>query len=251
MFQQQRYDKILEILKSKKTISNEKLCSQIFCSPATLRRDLIQLEKMGLIRRYRGGVSIVMGANTEYSYTFRDMENRQAKENIAMLTLNFLQSGMSLFLDSSSTVLNVCPFLKEYNNITVVTNGISTAFYLLENACADTYIAGGYIKPGSSSIVGELSGRFIENFQADLALLSCRGADENGIYEADHQQALIKQKMMKNAKSTLLLCDSSKFGHSYFFRLGAYQDFEAVITEKALPEKIENAIITTGCEVLY
>ncbi len=251
MFQEQRCDKILEILKAKKNASIESLCKDVYCSIATMRRDLMELEKMGLVQRRRGGASIVTGANAEYSHTFRDMKNQKEKAYICSIADNFISNGFSIFLDSSSTVFSICPMLEKYNNISVVTNGIATAFSLAESGCADTYIAGGHIKSGSVSIVGEFSSEFIKNFKADLAILSCRGIDEQGTYEANQQQALVKQQMMKNAKSTIVLCDSSKFSQSYFYKLSGFANIEAVITDKKPDENIIKAIIQTGSDIMY
>lgn len=251
MFQTERCDRILELLQQKKNLSLEKLCRELFCSPATVRRDLIELEKMGLVVRRRGGVSLVMSGNNEYSYTFRDMANREAKQFICSLADNFLADGMSIFMDSSSTVLNMCPFIKAHSRMTVVTNGISTAFNLIENECADTYIAGGHIKTGSTSVVGEHAGEFIGRYKADLAILSCRGMDGQGVYEANQEQALVKQQMLKNAKQTILLCDAGKFGQSFFYRLTGFQSVSAVLTDKKPADEICEEILAAGCEILY
>jgi len=185
MFKSERGVKIMDLFKAKKQLSLDYLYNELFCSKATLRRDLMELENMGLIHRNRGGASIVVSGNNEYSYTFRDIENRDAKLHICQLAADFLSDGMSIFLDSSSTVLNICPYLKEKKHVTVVTNGIATAFNLIENQCAETYISGGYIKNASTSIVGEHSANFFDKYNADLAILSCRGVDKSGLYEAN------------------------------------------------------------------
>lgn len=251
MFQAQRCEKILEILNKKKTVSIESLCKQTYCSVATMRRDLIELEKAHLIIRRRGCASIIDSANTEYSYTFRDTEHKSEKEYICSIAQNFLSDGLSIFLDSSSTVFSMCNLLEKYKNISVVTNGIATALSLAQSGCANTFIAGGQVKNGSASIVGEFSSDFVKNFKADLAILSCRGIDHQGAYEASHQQALVKQQMIKNAKTTILLCDSSKIGHSSFYKLCDYKKLEAVITETVPPDSLIKAVENTSCEIMY
>jgi len=251
MFKSERCNKIMDLLKVKKLLSLDYLCTELFCSKATLRRDLIELEEMGLIHRKRGGVSLVVSGNNEYSYTFRDMENRAAKLYICQLAADYLSDGMCIFMDSSSTVLNICPYLKEKKHITVVTNGIATAFNLIENQCAETYISGGYIKNASTSIVGEHAANFFDKYKADLAILSCRGIDKYGLYEANQQQAFVKQHMMANAKKTIVLCDSSKWGQSFFYKLTSFQNISAIITEAKPHEDILAGILINDCEVIY
>lgn len=251
MLKSERSNKIMELLKVKKILSIDHLCNELFCSKATLRRDLLELEDMGLINRVRGGVSLVVSGNSEYSYTFREMENRDSKLYICQLAADFLSDGMSIFMDSSSTVLNICPYLKEKKHITVVTNGIATAFNLIENQCAETYIAGGYIKNASTSIVGEHAASYFDKYNADLAILSCRGIDADGLYEANQQQAFVKQHMIANAKKTIVLCDSSKLGKNFFYKLTSFHNISAVITEIKPQEDILKSILSADCELIY
>lgn len=251
MVRSQRHETILNLLRAKKHLSVQDLSATLFCSPSTLRRDLIELEKMGLIHRQHGGASLALGANIEYSSTFRETEHVAEKEYICSLTRDFLANGMAVFLDSSSTVLRMCPILEQYRNITVVTNGIRTALQLNESATIDAYITGGHLKKGSTSLVGELAGSFLDGFRADLAICSCRGIDTQGCYEADQDQASIKQHMMRNAKTALLLCDSSKFGHTFFYKMASFSQFDAVVSNEAPPGPLRRAITSTGCELLY
>ena len=56
----------------------------------------------------------------------------------------------------------------------------------------------------------------INNFHADICFMSCRGLDRFGSYEANYNQALLKQQMIANADLTVLLADSSKFNTSHY-----------------------------------
>ena len=251
MFQTQRYNLVIEVLNRKKSASIETLCKETFCSVATMRRDLIALEKSGLITRNRGGATIAVGANAEYSYDFRDTKQQNEKAYIAKIAKDFIADGMSLFLDSSSTVFPICKVLEAHKNISVVTNGIVTGFSLAHNPALNAYISGGQIKSKSAAIVGAFSTDFIQNFKADLAIISCRGIDKDGVYEASEEQVLIKRQMMKHAKATILLCDNSKFGNTYFYKLCDFSELETVITDKSPPKIIEEAMLPFGCECLF
>lgn len=251
MLSKERSEEILKILKTKKQVSTKYLCEKLYCSIATIRRDLIELEKAGMVKRCHGGVTLIPSYNMEYPHMFREMENQKEKNYICKLALDFISNGYAIFLDSSSTVSNICPMLKDYNNLTIVTNGVKTALDLVQLDSVTTFIAGGQLKSGSTSIVGELTGGFIDNFKADISIISCRGLDENGAYEANQTQALVKQHMIRNSKSTILLCDSSKFSTSHFYKLDSFANIEAIITDKKPAAKIFNSILQAGCEVIY
>ncbi|HEX2925802.1 MAG TPA: DeoR/GlpR family DNA-binding transcription regulator [Ruminiclostridium sp.] len=251
MYSKERTDKIIDILKTKKHVSTAYLCQQLFASPSTIRRDILELEKSGVIKRSHGGVTLLPSSNIEYSYIFREMENQKEKNYICNLALDFISNGYAIFLDSSSTVGSICPMLQKYTNLTVVTNGVKTGLELAQMDSITTFIAGGQLKSGSTSVVGELSGNFIDKFHADLAVISCRGLNEEGAYEANQMQALVKQHMIENSKATILLADSSKFGQTHFYKLSSYKGLTAVITDKQPSSRILNSILNDGCEVFY
>ena len=246
-----RTESILELLITHKKMSVEQLCEALFCSPSSLRRDLIALEATGSVRRVRGGAVFVAGAGVDYSSDFRENVNVSEKEYICSIASDFLASGMSLFLDSSSTALKICPILERLRNITVVTNGIGTALALNHCDHVDTFITGGHLRKGSATLLGEPSGDYIDGFKADLALISCRGIDAGGVFEADPEQARIKQHMIANAQKTILLADHTKFGTHYFHRLCRFDQLMAVITDQAPAKEIEVEIQNTGCEMIY
>ncbi|HEY5584664.1 MAG TPA: DeoR/GlpR family DNA-binding transcription regulator [Ruminiclostridium sp.] len=251
MYSKERLDNIIDILRSKKHVSAAYLCEKLYASPSTIRRDILELEKSSIVIRTHGGVTLIPSSNIEYSYIFREMENKEEKNYICNLALDFISNGYAVFLDSSSTVSNICPILQKYTNLTIVTNGVKTALELAQIDSITTYIAGGQLKLGSTSVIGELTGNFIDNFHADLSIISCRGINEDGAYEANQMQALVKQHMINNSTATILLCDSSKFNQSHFYKLSSFKNIEAVITDKQPSSKILNSILKEGCEVLY
>lgn len=247
----ERTDDILALLKQKKKMTVDELCAAFYCSPATMRRELVKLEKTGAIKRMRGGAVLRSGTNFDYSALYRMSVNIREKQYICSLAQDFIRSGMSLFLDSSSTVEQLCPYIAEIPGMTVLTNGINTALLLNANENTDTYITGGHIERGSNTVLGELAGNFTDNFRADLAILSCRGLDKQGAYEANHLQWLIKKHMIEHAKEAILLCDSTKFDKSYFHCLGTFERFIAVITDRKPDGEICEAIENAGCELIY
>ncbi len=57
----ERQEKILDLLKTSRFLSNAKLMEKLSVSEATIRRDLSKLAKQGLIRRLRGGAETIEG----------------------------------------------------------------------------------------------------------------------------------------------------------------------------------------------
>ena len=63
----ERHEQILQILMEKKSVTVGELSKTMFVSDATIRRDLSQMEKEGLIKRSHGGAVLFESTNDETS----------------------------------------------------------------------------------------------------------------------------------------------------------------------------------------
>ena len=243
----ERMERILEILKRRKIISTIELEALMYCSTSTLRRDLIELEKEGKILRGHGEVRLLNANNMEYIYSARVREEEEkGKQHIAEIASTFLTNNQSIFIDSSSTAAMIVPYLEKLKNLCIITNGIDIARKLNEFENVTLFLSGGHINYGTNSSLGE----FINNFHADLSIISCRGLDKYGAYEANHKQARIKQQMIKNSEKSLLLADHSKFNTSHYFKLAHYNDIDCIITDTP-PIKTFQMEVEQVCEILW
>lgn len=251
MHYNERQEVILSILKRKKVLKTSELQSQVFCSQSTLRRDLIELEKAGVIFRNHGRVNYLPEKNVEFSSLYRETENTDAKEIISKLATILLADGMSLFIDSSSTVEYILPHLTPYKNIVLITNNYKLGEFISNSENITGFLIGGKIKDYSSSIIGSHTHNFIREFKPDFTIFSCRGIDNSGIYEADQEQASIKKQMIENSKKCILLIDSSKFGKSHFYRLSDFRNIDYIVTNQKPEQELMEILDDNQCEVIY
>jgi DeoR/GlpR family transcriptional regulator of sugar metabolism len=78
----ERHNAILEILKQNRTANVKKLAERLFVSDATIRRDLKEMQALGLIERSHGGAILPDNAE-EVSIFVRMNKNAKAKEQVA------------------------------------------------------------------------------------------------------------------------------------------------------------------------
>jgi len=124
----ERHEQILQILMEKKSVTVGELSKTMFVSDATIRRDLSQMEKEGLIKRSHGGAVLFESTNDETSILMREQENIKQKKVIAEIALKFIKNHDTLLVDSSSTAGMVIPLLKNFKFISVITNGIKNLY---------------------------------------------------------------------------------------------------------------------------
>lgn len=248
-----REKEILEILAKKKFIRNTELCTLLHCSTSSVRRALISLENKNVVMRLRGGVMLTQASNTEFSHSYREATNLANKKIIVDIAKDFIGPGMCIFLDSSSTVQQIIDIIITTPNLVVITNSLKTATLLSEsnNESLKIFITGGEIKMNSKSIFPSRQDPVFESFRFDLAFFSCRGIDEEGIYEASFSQANLKKEMMQRAKQKVLLVDDSKFDSTHFFKISNFNDYDAIITNQAPTSNYLTLFSEKNIELLY
>lgn len=251
MSYQDRKKEILSLLYNKNgIIKPEKLKEKLFISTSTLRRDLITLENEGLITRHHGSITLKKPSSSEASASIRKMENQDKKIIISKIAEKFVKDNMVLFLDSSSTVSQLVPLIRNRKNLTIITNGVNVASQLYLSTDVNCYICPGLVKPKSYSIIGEYAADFLKNFKADIAFFSSKALKLDGIYEGDDSQAFCKRVMLNNAAKIIMLCDNTKEDGHAFVKLADYSQLDLIISNTEFSSEFTESITKTGCQVL-
>ncbi len=135
-------------------------------------------------------------------------------------------------MDASTTAYYILPFLASFRNVLLITNGAKTA---LEAASLGikTLCTGGEMTLESFSYIGHDAEKMLQSYHADVAFFSCRGISEEGVVTDNSVfENAIRKIMMTNAKKNVLLCDKSKFGHTYLHTLCHKDELFSVITNE-------------------
>lgn len=237
MLNNERKNKIMELLQKNKTISNKQLLDTLFISEATLRRDLTKMEQQGYLQRTHGGAILQESLTVESPLTLRIQAFIKEKKRIAQKTLDLMNNDTSYFFDSSSTVGQLIPLLNALNNLTIVTNGLNNAQLLsTQTTKTNLYIAPGQVAYKTSSILGVETLEYMRQFNCNTFIFSCSGISLFGITEANHQQSLTKKEMLNHSKIHVLLADHSKFDKIYLSQTCTFDEIDYIITD-ALPDQ--------------
>ena len=119
--QQERRQQILAVLQTEKVSSIRNLAARLYTSEATVRRDVLALEKEGQVRRVYGGVLLSEYENAVVPLAMRDDEHSAAKEALARRAAAMVGDGETLFLDASSTVRRMVRHLHGRKGLTIIT----------------------------------------------------------------------------------------------------------------------------------
>lgn len=238
----ERQNKILAIVQKQECVTVKMLCSHIFASEATIRRDIREMAAKNVIKKVHGGITVHSGSNQDIPALIRFNTNIEKKKHIASIALRYIVDSNTLFLDASSTCAYLASLLHRFSHISIVTNGLHSMNILNKTPDITVFVCGGVIT-GQSALVGEMAVETVERFRADVLFMSCGGLSlAAGITEAAQAQAAVKRSMIKNARKRILLCDSDKMQSEYFCKICGFDEIDAVITDSRPPEPIMEKI---------
>lgn len=247
----ERQTEILEYLKQKKTATVRELAAKLYVSDATIRRDLGEMEILGLLRRSHGGAVLLEKNRDELSVLVRMEQNADAKRIMCDLVIPLIEDCASVWLDSSSTV-HVLSTVWKPSRKTVFTTGVQTAWELAKLPDIQVVMPGGVLKFHTDSLEGEVTREQMRAFLADVMICSCGGIGEDGaVSESTLAQCAIKQGMMAQSQKRILVADGSKIGERRAFRVGNLWDFHVLVTDRKPSREICDLCRERGVRLIY
>jgi DeoR/GlpR family transcriptional regulator of sugar metabolism len=120
--------------------------------------------------------------------------------------------------------------------ITVITNS-HRAVEVLRQSKVNFICTGGKMISTNQAYVGHIAEGVLADLCVDLAFISSQGVDEDGeITDFSEEETSLRRVVLRRAKRTVFLCDSSKLGRKYLYRLGNLRDMSDVITDSQFPQ---------------
>lgn len=230
-----RQEKIAGILRQRRIVRVNELCTDLGASPATIRRDLAEMERRGQTQRVHGGAVCVETRLEEPVFEDKTSLAQKEKQRIAEAALKLVQPTDSIFLDGGSTVLALARMLSETTGITVVTNSL-TVVNALSGKGPHLIFVGGEFRRLSQTFVGSLTRHMIDHLHVDKAFMGTIGiADADGMTTTDPREAQTKELIMSHARQVIVLADSTKIGKVSFVKVGALAPGQVLITDSGAP----------------
>ena len=229
---------IMDYLKEKKYGSVEELIRRFGVSPATIYRDLADLEARGAVRKVHGGVAfkgLPSARNYPNSSPFQERisRNRKAKEEISLQAFRRVEEGDILFLDSSTTAYYFSQLLEtsSFSNLTVVTNSVTVIqnFHKYPSHYVRIGLGGSY-NMQMNSFLGQMTLSELEYLTISKAFVSAFGVEEDKVTTNHEYHGILLMKVLNLAERKYLLADRSKFNRSGLFRIAPPQVFDEILS---------------------
>jgi DeoR family transcriptional regulator of aga operon len=226
------------------------LAPQFETSQVTIRKDLEVLHSRGLVYRTHGGaLPVPMGALLDPSLREKEKLHRKEKQRIGAAAARLVKEGESVILDSGTTTTSVARALREFHNLTVITNAVNIAAELAGTPVA-VILTGGVLRENSFSLVGPLAEETLRRLSADIFFLGVDGFDVHfGLTTPNLLEAKVNRVMVEIAKRVVVVCDSSKFGRRSLSLIAPTSAVHQTITDSRIPKSDLHTLAEAGIEV--
>lgn len=233
MSQTLRQQQILDILEKRGYVTVRYLVDQIHYSSATINRDLNKMEVLGLVKRSYGGVE---AAKKEHlpALPERQFYMKKEKRRIAGVAAQLIQNGDTLFLDGSTTVQYLLPFLSEKKDLHILTNNMRLAIEL-SNLDFDVVCLGGHVTERPHVLDGDETIEAAQKYQAHKMFFSLDAITIDGNVHGVHY--LLYKTMMKNSDEVYLLIDQTKIVQRLDTKLCDFSALSGVISDFTFPDE--------------
>jgi DeoR family fructose operon transcriptional repressor len=238
MFAEERKQQILAALQRDPAVRVVDLGRAFQVSVASIRRDLADLERSGLLKRTHGGAVSNRLALAEPSLAEKKDRHQAEKEAIAAVAAALVQPGDTIFLDSGSTTRAIALELRHRRGMTVVTNALNIGWDLASSDL-ELVLTGGQLRAGVLSQVGPLAEQAIASLHVDKLFLAANGVDlVAGVTTPNLAEAQTKRAMIASAREVILVADHSKFGQVTFGNICGLDRVHAIVTDAGVSKNV-------------
>ena len=243
----QREHEIVRLLAEDGGIPVSKLSDRLGVSTVTIRSDLNNLAKKGVVVRTRGGAVPAFHPNVVERQNLRIEE----KNRIARAAARMVNDGDTIMIEAGTTTSLIAKYLLGKRFVNIVTNSSLILPFARLNPGIHMTVVGGEFRPATESFVGPIALQELERFHVRLAFVGTDGFSmDGGLTTHLVEGAEIVRKMAERSGSTVLVADASKFGKVGFVRVLAVQRIQTLISDRNMQDTAESELREAGVEVI-
>jgi DeoR family fructose operon transcriptional repressor len=231
-----RKQAILTLLRSEGFYSTLGLASKFSVSEMTIRRDILDLELEGLVRRVHGGATSINNASlVPTDFRERTKLNFLKKVAIAQTAMNYISRGDIVAFDAGSTTLEICRILPKDLVISVVTHSLPAINELVNHEKIKVYAIGGELHLPTQSFSSLDSAQLLSEFRFTTLFLSAGSVRDGSVFCATPYEAAMKKAMIDSAERVVLVSDSTKFSSNSMVKVCDLSRIDTLITDDGVP----------------
>jgi DeoR/GlpR family transcriptional regulator of sugar metabolism len=241
MRQAQRQLKVQELFANEEFVSLEDLCERFTASKSSIRRDLIELERKGVLRRVHGGAISLQMRDEMLDFKRLSVSSHDEKVRIGKTAASLVKDGQTVILGGGSSVAEVAKHLSE-RLIQIVTNSIPVAQTFWDSRQAEVTLTGGYLYPRLGVQIGPICERMLNSVSADILIMGIGGITASGISDSNSLNVESIRAMIRAARKVVIVADRSKFGRDSMIHVADLSDIDQIVSDKDLDPEFQQML---------
>lgn len=256
MLKADRQQQIVEILGGDGSVSVADLADRFKTSPLTIRRDLIDLQKQGVLNRTHGGARLHASLHEYATYEGGTFEDRfkahgGTKHRIAERAAQLVSDGDSLLLNGGSTMTVFARALRNHKNLTVITNGLTVALELARSQNSTVIVLPGTLEKKKMTTASNAIDEALADIWGQSVFLGVTGINlALGPTMSTPQEALTYRTFVRAASEVTLLADSTKFEAGSMFGIAPLSKITRIVTDTGIRDVDRKHLDALDIEVI-
>ena len=232
---------ILDLLYKSGSVNVMNLSEKFNVSSMTIRRDLAQFAKEGIVTLEHGGAILVAGSLFEYSMMEKEKVYLDEKRRIASACLNYINDGDSVFLDAGTTTAEIAKLLvNSEKKISILSHSLIIANIFAQSDTSNYIMCPGIFRQKSMAFLGQMTDEFVSQFKIDKLFLGVEGVNVEGYVSVpDVTDGATKKQLINCSNKVYCVADSSKFKNDYMYKIAKANQIDLYITDTGLDSKIK------------
>ncbi|MCI1779639.1 MAG: DeoR/GlpR family DNA-binding transcription regulator [Bacteroidales bacterium] len=247
----ERRSQIIDLLHKKDRFSIKEMVKMYGISEVSIRKDLAILEEQKFLIRVKGGAVLVKQDNyTDIPISNKTQRKIREKQLIGEKAASLIKNGETIIIDSGTTSLQVANNLSEFDNLTIITNGINIASRLAEYDKFNVIVLGGYLRNESLSTIGIQAESTMKSHFCDKLFLGVDSCNfTRGLSTPNAEEARLNQTMIEAADEVIAIMDSSKFEKKSFSFIAPLSAINTIVTDSGISQESRDNIERQGIKL--
>lgn len=243
MLVDERRQQIVAFAEESGFVALSELAQRVGASESTIRRDLEYLERLGHVRRTRGGCAYVGESLTGFEE--RQYRASAEKEAIAVAAAELVGSGETVILDGGTTTLEVARRLAG-KSLQIVTNSLPIASLLMNQRGIELVFVGGYLYPKTGVALGPFAVETLKSVHARRLIMSVGGVTEDGLFNSNGLLVETECQMVEAADEVIVVCVSQKLGQPALAHLCSLDRVDRMVVDSGITPEWQRKLKSHG-----
>jgi len=243
---------IVKMVDEKGFATLESLAQHFEVSTQSIRRDIIQLDRLNLLQRFHGGAGPSSDTKVRLGYVEKRIRATEAKARIGKAAAGLVSRGATVFLDVGTTVEALAQELRaERSPVRIFTPSLATGMILAGAPDIELHVFAGTVRGADGSLAGATTVAGISAIRFDIAFIGFSGFDKDGtVMDYDLEKIAVKQAAIRRAEQAIILGDQSKFERPAIAQIAPLHEISKLVSDAPPPDRLAELLATARLDVI-